>query len=218
VGPGVDHVSFSSKEPAFAGHAFVVDLEKVELRIVPARGRQTVDAIAGAPVHLALNASFFDQANNAMGRVVDDGKVLVAERRTAWGALIVENRHARVVLGDQLPAREAGGDLVVQGVPRLVVQGEVPKLKPAAAARTAVCAEGTKLVFVVATDPVDTTDFARFLARPRDKGGVGCSDALNLDGGPSTQLHARLPGLTLDVRGGWGVPNALVVTPRVPGS
>lgn len=214
VAPGIDHAAFEAKGPDFAGHAFVVDLEKVDLHVVPAHGRQTVDAIARAPVHLAVNASFFDEAGKAMGRVVDEGKPLTTDRRSRWGALVVDDGRARVVLGDALPATEVGGDLVVQGIPRLVIGGEVPKLKPAEAARTAVCADGNKLVLVVTTDPVDTTDFARFLARPRDKGGVGCSDALNLDGGPSTQLHARLPGLTLDVKGGWGVPNALVVTPR----
>jgi len=39
-------------------------------------------------------------------------------------------------------------------------------------------------------------------------------DALNLDGGPSTQLVVKLPGLALSLPGGWGVPNALVVAPR----
>jgi len=42
---------------------------------------------------------------------------------------------------------------------------------------------------------------------------------LNLDGGPSSQLVVRLPALSLSVRGGSAVPNALVVTPgpAVPG-
>ena len=52
-----------------------------------------------------------------------------------------------------------------------------------------------------------------FLAESSEKTGLGCSDALNLDGGPSTQLVVRLPALTLSLRGGWGVPNALVATP-----
>jgi len=59
----------------------------------------------------------------------------------------------------------------------------------------------------------ESTAFARFLAEPSEKTGLGCSDALNLDGGPSTQLVVRLPALTLSLRGGWGVPNALVATP-----
>ena len=72
------------------------------------------------------------------------------------------------------------------------------------------CAEGNVVVLVVSTK-AEATAFARFLADPPDNGGLGCWDALNLDGGPSTQLVVKLPALTLSLPGGWGVPNALVV-------
>jgi hypothetical protein len=115
------------------------------------------------------------------------------------------------VLGSDIPDRLAHR-LIVQGIPRLVVGGKVQGLKPQLAARTAVCAEGTAVVIVVATK-AETTAFARFLADPPQQGGLGCSDALNLDGGPSTQLVVKLPALALALPGGWGVPNALVVAP-----
>ena len=41
------------------------------------------------------------------------------------------------------------------------------------------------------------------------EGGLACSDALNLDGGPSTQLAARAGDFALDVSGAWPVPNAV---------
>jgi len=217
VADGIEHTSFEVKSPyVWAGHAFRIDLEKVELHMLgTGKGRRVVEEIAASiPVHLAVNASFFDETNKAMGRVTEAGHVASADRRGPWGALIVENRKARIALGESLPLNAPGGDLVVQGIPRLVINGTVPKLKPAAAPRTAVCADASQLIVVVTTDPADTTGFARFLARKADKGGLGCTDALNLDGGPSTQLHARLPSLSLDVKGGWGVPNALVIVPR----
>ncbi len=210
-------------DDAFTGHAFTIDLTKTEVHVVQAGpAHRPVDVIAaqhGPQPHVATNASFFDQEAKTMGRVVDAGQILVSERRAQWGALVIDKGQARVVKGETLPSDTsapggAGGDLVVQGIPRLVVAGEVPKLKPASAERTAVCADGSRLTLVIATKPVDTTAFARFLAKPRDKGGLGCKDALNLDGGPSTQLHSTLTGLALDVKGGWGVPNALVVTSR----
>ncbi len=213
VAPGISHAVFDVPHK-FSGHAFDVDLEKADLHVVPAAGRAAVDALARAfPHHLAVNASFFDEKNAAMGRVVSNGQTLVKDRRAPWGALIVDGKHARVVLGSALPADGGGGDVVVQGIPRLVVGGEVPKLKPASAERTAVCAADTRVTLVVATE-ADTATFARFLALPRNKGGLGCRDALNLDGGPSTQLDVALPGLTLSVKGGWGVPNALLAVPR----
>ena len=105
---------------------------------------------------------------------------------------------------------DAAHRLVVQGIPRLVVGGKIQPLKPQLAERTAVCAKDSVVVLVVSTK-VETTAFARFLADPPDQGGLGCRDALNLDGGPSTQLVVKLPALSLSVPGGWGVPNALVV-------
>jgi hypothetical protein len=75
-----------------------------------------------------------------------------------------------------------------------------------------VCAEGSVVVLVVSTK-AETTAFARFLADPPDKRGLGCWDALNLDGGPSTQLVVKLPTLALSSPRGSGIPNALVVAP-----
>jgi len=69
------------------------------------------------------------------------------------------------------------------------------------------------IVILVVSTKAETASFARFLADPSEKGGLGCVDALNLDGGPSTQLVVKLPALALVLPGGWGVPNALVVTP-----
>jgi hypothetical protein len=66
---------------------------------------------------------------------------------------------------------------------------------------------------LVVSTKAEATAFARFLADPPDKGGLGCWDALNLDGGPSTQLVVKLPALALSLPGGWRVPNALVVAP-----
>lgn len=222
--PGIAYAALDvAGDDAFTGHAFAIDLTKASVHLVDAGpAHQTVDVIAAtlkrptpsAGARVAVNASFFDETGKAMGRAVDEGVMLAPDRRAPWGALVIDKGHARIVKGETLPIDVAGGDLVVQGLPRLVVAGEVPKLKPASAERTAVCADGASIVLVVTTAPVDTTAFARFLAKPRDKGGLGCKDALNLDGGPSTQLHARLGSLALDVKGGWGVPNALVVVPR----
>ena len=72
--------------------------------------------------------------------------------------------------------------LVVQGIPRLVVGGKVQQLKPQRAERTAVCAEGSVIVLVVSTK-AETTAFARFLADPPEKGGLGCGTLSTSTGG-----------------------------------
>jgi hypothetical protein len=217
VAPGIAHARFQvdpDDADAFSGHAFHVDLDAADLRLVPAGGpasRRTVaEIVAPFPTVVAVNASFFDTEGRAMGLAVDEGRVLAGARRRSWGALVIEDRKARIVLGAEL-GDDHGRRLVVQGIPRLVVAGQVQSLKPQIAERTAVCAMGAVVVLVVATK-AETTPFARFLAAPPDQGGLGCQDALNLDGGPSTQLVVKLPALTLSTPGST-VPNALVVAP-----
>ena len=217
VAPGIAHSTFEvpvdGADP-FAGHAFKIDLDAADLRLVPAGGpssRRTVQKIVAAyPAVVAINASFFDTEGRAMGLAVDEGRSTGGGRRSSWGALVVEGRKARIIAGADLSDQRVPR-LVVQGLPRLVIGGNVPGLKPQLAERSAVCAEGSVVVLVVSTK-AESTAFARFLADSPDKGGLGCRDALNLDGGPSTQLVVKLPGLELSMPG-WGVPNALVVTP-----
>jgi len=219
IAPGIEHTAFDLRpqgeaEP-FSGHVFRIDLDVADLHLVSAGGpssRRRVEQIT-APYRavVAVNASFFDTDGRAMGLVVDEGRAISKARRATWGAFAVAGKKAQIVLGADLP-NPLAYRLVVQGLPRLVVAGNIPRLKPQIAERTAVCAEGNVVVIVVATR-VETTTFARFIADRREAGGLGCRDALNLDGGPSTQLVVRLPALTLSMPGGWDVPNALVVTP-----
>jgi hypothetical protein len=217
VAPGIAHSTFEIRtEDAerSSGYAFKIDLDVAELRLVPAGGpssrRPVAQIVALYPAVVAINASFFDKDSRAMGLAIDEGRSLGGGKRQSWGALVVEGRKARITLGAEIGDHLAPR-LIVQGIPRLVVGGKVPGLKPQLAERSAVCAEGSVVTLVVSTK-VETTAFARFLADPSEKGGLGCIDALNLDGGPSTQLIVKLPGLELSLPG-WGVPNALVVTP-----
>jgi uncharacterized protein YigE (DUF2233 family) len=189
-----------------------------ELRLIPAgdgASRRTVEEIVATyPAVVAVNASFFDTEGRAMGLAVGEGRVIASGKRRSWGALVIDDKHARIVLGAEITDGHAHR-LVVQGIPRLVVAGKVQPLKPQLAERTAVCAKGRVVTLVVATK-AESTPFARFLADPREQGGLGCGDALNLDGGPSSQLVVRLPGRTLSFPRGWAVPNALVVAPGKP--
>jgi hypothetical protein len=218
VAPGIAHAAFKVRpadaEP-FSGHAFKIDLDVAELRLIPAGDpplRRTVEQIvAPYPVVVAANASFFDKDGRAMGLAVDEGRVMALSNRRSWGALVIDGKQGRIMLGADIQDPR-DHRLIVQGLPRLVVGGKVQQLKPQIAERTAVCAGGNLVVLVVSTK-VEATAFARFLADPPDQGGLGCGDALNLDGGPSTQLVVKLPARTLSLPGGWGVPNALVVAP-----
>jgi len=196
VAPGVAHGIFEVRpadtEP-FSGHAFRIDLDVADLRLVPAgdpSARRTVEQIvAPYPVVVAVNASFFDKEGRAMGLAVDEGRVMALSKQRNWGALVIDGKKGRIMLGADIQDHLAHR-LIVQGIPRLLVGGKVQQLKPQIAERTAVCAEGNVVVLVVSTK-AEATAFARFLADPPDTGGLGCRDALNLDGGLN---RPRFPG------------------------
>src|SRR5262245_923145 len=88
VAPGIAHAIFEMRpadaEP-FSGHAFKIDLEVAELRLVPAgdpSARRTVEQIvAPYPVVVAVNASFFDTQGRAMGLAVDEGRVMASSKQ-----------------------------------------------------------------------------------------------------------------------------------------
>jgi hypothetical protein len=212
LGRGVEHLTVSSG--AIQGHAFRFRPAEVELHVVPAPvGRARVDEIAPARDAIATNASYFDEAGKAMGLAVDRGRSLGGLRLSRWAAFVVDAGQPRIAAGSALDPR-APHDVVVQGMPRLVVAGTVPRLKPQHAARTAICVAGGRVVLLVTTSSPDATELARLLAAPTAEGGFGCEEALNLDGGSSTQLVAHWGDFRARVDGAWGVPNALVLTPK----
>jgi hypothetical protein len=201
------------------GHAFRIDLEAAGLRVLAAGGPKTRREVATIARRfqdvVAVNGAFFDEEGKAMGLVVDQGRLISRWRTKAWGALVVKDRRATMMKGKDVDL-EKKPELVLQGWPRLVVDGKVMDLKKQEAARTAVCADGRYVTIVVLPDDTGMKALASFLARRDQLGGLGCQNALNLDGGPSTQLYAKLGALTVAVKGGWGVHNALVALPGLP--
>jgi hypothetical protein len=212
LGRGVEHLAIANGP--IEGHAFRFRPEDVDLHVIPApAGRARVAELVPGGDSIATNASFFDETGKTMGLAIDRGRSVGGRRLSSWAAFVVDGGSARVVRGATLTGVDPH-DLVVQGLPRLVIGGAVPQLKPQRAARTAVCVDGARVVLLVTTVRVEASDLARFLAAPPAAGGIGCKDALNLDGGSSTQLTARWGSFAAHVDGAWGVPNALVVTPK----
>lgn len=212
VAPGIEHAQLVAEGSAV--YAFRIDLARARLRLVSAGSpgeRRTVARLAEPFTQaVAVNASFFTEQDRAIGAVVDEGRAVAPRAVGSWGALIIQGGRSRISLGSELQLASDHPTLVVQGTPRLVVKGELMKLKRQTADRTAVCAMGPHVLLVV-TEALEATALALLL---RDR--LGCQDALNLDGGPSTQLSARVGSLRLERPGGWGVPNALIALPGPP--
>lgn len=176
-----------------------VDLSRFRLRALDARAHDrnvwsAKEAARADDVLVALNGSFFDEAGKPMGLLIDDGRQLYPLRKADWGVLYVAGGKARIVHSRDFKKTPAGTTFAIQTGPRLVVGGKVTSLKPNFARRSAVCLHADGRVSLVATESaVVLSEFAEILRRSPSEGGLGCPDAINLDGGSSTQLHVQGP-------------------------
>ncbi|HKU38177.1 MAG TPA: phosphodiester glycosidase family protein, partial [Polyangiales bacterium] len=150
------------------------------------------------------------------GYVVSQGVQLSPVRPKLDGAtLLVSEARARIVRSAQLPRTPAGVELAVQCKPRLVEAGKlVSGLKPEGrAARTALCVrDAGRTLDAYLTDPAERgptlAELGSWLAAD------GCSDALNLDGGPSTAAAYRGEAGVLRIGPGEFLPYSIRFWPR----
>jgi exopolysaccharide biosynthesis protein len=81
-----------------------------ELHLVPAgdpSARRTVEQIvAPYPVVVAVNASFFDKEGRAMGLAVDQGRIMASSKQRNWGALVIDGKKGRIILGEVSPKND----------------------------------------------------------------------------------------------------------------
>jgi uncharacterized protein YigE (DUF2233 family) len=190
------------------GWLLSMDLQTVELRVLNARDFGAAALTAHefrrkSGARAVWNASFFDEKGAPLGLIVAAGRQLQPVRAVDWGVFWVDGEGAHIRhRKDWVPT--AGLTLAVESGPRLVVEGEPVRLRAQSARRTAICVRGDGVALVLVAD--GELDAARMA---EDLKARGCVDALNLDGGPSTQLSLDDGGDGLEVPGGWPVPIAL---------
>lgn len=181
-----------------------------------ARTAQQVRRSRGAVA--AINGGFFDGRVVPLGLRIADGQQRFPLRPKAdWGVLVLAGRRARIVHTRDYGAAAAAKDPdrvegAIQVGPRLLVGGVPMKLRPQLARRTAVALDqqGSRLTLVVVPAPIDAGQLAGRLAA------AGFTDALLLDGGPSTQASVELGDAHLEIAGGYPVPDLLVIAARSP--
>lgn len=199
-----------------------VDPEKFAIRVIDARAlgtdRLEVKEMARKTQALAvINGGFFLPDYRPLGLLVVEGKEVNPLRKTDWGVFIMQENRPRI-LHTRDYAQEKGVTQALQVGPRLVVDGRELRLKKQVARRSAVGVNGKGQVLLVHTEDTDAyaQDLARIFYLPEKEGGLECTDALTLDGGPSAQMYADYKSLKIDLPGGWPVPNGIGVFKRQP--
>jgi hypothetical protein len=160
----------------------------------------------------AVNGGFFLPDYRPLGLLIVDGRETNPLRKADWGVFIVQDNVPKILhTKDFLPDR--GISQALQVGPRLVVGGRELTMKKQIARRSAVGITHKNQVVLVNTEDTDAyaQDLARIFWLSEDEGGLGCKDALTLDGGPSAQMFVEYKSVKIDIPGGWGVPNGLGV-------
>ena len=154
---------------------------------------------------VVVNGGYFDGSGHPMGLRAGKNTPNLKLRRADWGVFWVKNGVAHLSHTREFSPALAP-DEAIQCGPRLVVKGQVTKLKPQWARRTGVGIDREgRVVLAVSDGELSLDEWAGLWASPA---GLSCTDALNMDGGPSTQLAVRGED-DLSIEGGWPVPDVL---------
>lgn len=156
----------------------------------------------------AVNGGYYDAAFKPLGLRIADGKKISGLHGTMWGVFSVRRGRASIVDAEHWKMRRDVTEAVQCG-PRLVVDGQVQLLKMQWARRTGmgITRQG-KIIIAVADGEMSLPAWAALWAA---QDGLNCRDALNLDGGPSTQLALKTSTRQMQLRSGRPVSDAILI-------
>ncbi len=223
--PGLSYrmVEVPSKESWRRGrlHVFRVSLKTHKLVPLDARKqgrtRATVTALASqTEARLVVNGTYFDERDRPLGLLIGAQGQLNPLRHADWGVFYISDGRARLIHTTAWKKRKPRKtDFAIQVGPRCVIDGQPVKLKPQVARRAALgVLDDSHIVVVLSTSELLSSDLAHVMSLAEARGGVGCRDAVMLDGGGSAQLWGKVGDRTWNLPGAWPVPNAVAVVRR----
>ncbi len=204
-------------------HAFRVDLQHYHFKTLPfpagsflsSQNFQTLMRTQNAVV--ASNGGFFTPALEPLGLRVTLGEILSPLKTISWWSVFyIQNKTAHIVRQKYYQPKQSV-EFAVEAGPLLVANGKViPKPGAKVDARTAIGITTDGKVILLATENllISVSDLAAVMQRAEKQGGLDCVDALNLDGGHSTQIYAKLPNFSLQVLSHSRVADAVLVVPN----
>lgn len=219
LAPGIEYQDLDGNflTPWSHIHAFRINLKENRLSLVTAadlsREHASVDEYAQhTNALLAINGGFFDNNYKPLGlRIYNKRQKTPLKRISWWGVFYIRNQKPYIASVNQFH-HSSQIDFAIQSGPRLLVNSRIPPLKPGRAERSAIGITHDGRVIILVTDnlPLSTTELAQLMKAPP----LNCQNALNLDGGSSSQLRAQLDSFQLEVHGFSNVSDAVIVKAR----
>ncbi|OGP10237.1 MAG: hypothetical protein A2048_01780 [Deltaproteobacteria bacterium GWA2_45_12] len=209
----------SNDEGKLSLHAFKIDLKYFDLKPLFSSSLSTrlpiKQMVLQTRAKVGANANFFDGTNQPLGLIIDNRKIVNPFKKISWwGIFLIENKIPAIVHAHAFRQNPAI-TTAIQAGPRLVINGAIPRLKPDLSRHTAFgIQKNNHVILVVSQEPIEITELARIMAKPEKEGGLGCVNALNLDGGSSSQIYSKIGSFELDIPSYVGVPVGLGVFRR----
>lgn len=200
-------------------HAFRIDPKELRIDVITAKknmkyGEPISDMARHARALIGINGGFFTPEHKSIGLLVKSGKKINPMHYTSWWSVFGIRGNTPIILPQWQVKSTSGFKMALQAGPRLVVNGRVPKLKSSKnTARSAIGITSGGQVILVVTEGagISLTDMAQLMLRSRLINGLGCPNAMALDGGRSSQLYAHIENFSLSVDRFSRVPNGIGV-------
>jgi uncharacterized protein YigE (DUF2233 family) len=220
LSPGIEYRDLSPNPltPWAHIHVFRIDLNKKKLDLVTAsdlsRPHASVEEMArSSQALIAINGGFFDKKYQPLGLRVGHGHRYTSIKPISWwGVFYTVHGKPYLTRASQYKSKIRTVDFAIQSGPRLLIKGDIPQLKAGIAERTALGITKHNQVILLVTEhaAMSTTTLANLMKRFP----LYCEDALNLDGGSSSQIYANVGHLRLNTPGALGVSDAVVIKTR----
>ncbi|KTC84217.1 phosphodiester glycosidase family protein [Legionella brunensis] len=219
LAPGIEYQDLDGSflTPWSHIHAFRINLKENQLSLITAadlaRENASVDEYAQhTKALLTINGGFFDNNYKPLGlRIYNKRQKTPLKNISWWGIFYIRNQKPYLTNASQF-RHNSQIDFAIQSGPRLLINSRIPPLKPGRAERSALGITHDGRIIILVTDnlPLSTTELAQLMkASP-----LNCQNALNLDGGSSSQLRAQLDSFQLEVHGFSNVSDAIIVKAR----
>lgn len=211
VSSGIEWKRTSIRNAGYLGGdvgAIVLRLDQDKLHVVQGESKTVQEWQKETRSVAAINGGFFNPKGHSLGLRQSKGKELSPLRQANWGVFFIQNEKARILHTRNFREIDKKGiSEAIQCGPRLVVDGKTTDLKNQWARRTGIGIDAQgKVLIAVCDSEISLPNWADFWAD-----NLHCDYALNLDGGGSTQLILQTKQQTLNVKGAWPVPDALVI-------
>ena len=199
-------------------HLLRVDTRRFEFRALRPLSEK-IDSVASmvkrSGAVAGINGSFFFENLEPMGLLISEGIQSHSLRKVDWGVFSLTHSGRAALVHTREWKKQEEIAFAIQTGPRLVVDQQPLTFRDNYARRSALCILAPTTVMVVGTsNAVRMRDLAVFLSKPKKDGGLGCIQALNLDGGSSTHFVMPRGAEEMGIHGFDRVPVGIGIFPR----